>query len=157
MKPERVENQRNRLASGNLVDDATGTLIDSVTGTVLDINGGVGLISEYLSNRGCQVTLVDPERLSFSFRKRLVPDSKVRTMNVDGHDIKLNKPLYDFVIIRNLTHVELAKKICKKGIVNLITMEIEYVISDTQEHEQVSETNGPTELDEVSETSILPS
>ncbi len=154
---DRVEVQKDKLVSGDLVDYATGTLIDNVKGTVLDINGGVGLISEYLSNRGCEVTLVAPERLAFSFRKRLVPNSKVRTMNIDGTEIKLNKPLYDFVIIRSLSHRELAMKICKKGIVNLITMEIEYVVDNTQKHEPVPEVDGLTDLDEESEASVLPS
>jgi hypothetical protein len=150
MKHERPEIEKTKLAGKVPLDQDIQNILEGVSGTVLDINGGVGRVSEYLSDRGCNVTLVDPNRLSFSYRKGIVPNSKVKCWNIEADTIKLNKPIYDYVIIRGLGYYDLAKTIAKKGVVNLITMELENVMHNSETVTSPSENSGVIKPDKES-------
>jgi ubiquinone/menaquinone biosynthesis C-methylase UbiE len=143
MKSERPEIEKTKLAGNVPLEDNIVNVLDNVVAgaTVLDINGGVGRISEYLSNKGCVVTLVDPNRLSFSYRRGIVPNSTVKCWNIEASSIKLDKPVFDYVVVRGTEYYELAKKIAKKGIVDLITEEFENVVLDSETPTSAPKTN----------------
>lgn len=130
MKPERIEVEKTKLAGNVPLSDEFQALLEPVmNSTVLDVAGGIGRVSEYLSIRNkCDVTLLEANRLSFSYRRTIVPNTTVKAMNAEPSSIKLNKPAYDYVIIRGTEHYDLAKRVAKIGIVNLLTMEIENVV-----------------------------
>lgn len=134
MKSERPEIEKTKLAGNVPLEENIVKVLDNVVAgaTVLDINGGVGRVSEYLSNKGCVVTLVDPNRLSFSYRRGIVPKSTVKCWNIEASSIKLDKPVFDYVIVRGTEYYELAKTIAKKGVVDLITEEFENVVPTTK-------------------------
>lgn len=158
MKPERPEIEKTKLAGNVPLDDDVVEILKTVSGTVLDINGGVGRVSEYLSEKGCEVTLLDPNRLSFSYRRGIVPKSKVKCWNIEADSIKLDKPCFDYVIIRGLGYYDLAKKIAKKGIINLITVEIENVVYSSETAKQPSKNTGAVRANkEFGSDNILPS
>lgn len=158
MKQERPEIEKTKLAGSVPLDNDVIEILKTVSGTVLDINGGVGRVSEYLSEKGCDVTLLDPNRLSFSYRRGIVPKSKVKCWNIEADSIKLDKPCFDYVIIRGLGYHDLAQKIAKKGIVNLITVEIENVVHSSEAVKQPSKNTRATGANKESLTNdILPS
>lgn len=158
MKTERPEIEKTKLAGNIPLDPDVIDILKTVSGSVLDINGGVGRVSEYLSEKGCDVTLLDPNRLSFSYRRGIVPKSKVKCWNIEADAIKLDKPVFDYVIIRGLGYHDLAKKIAKKGIVNLITVELENVVHSPETVKQSPKTNGNIGADKESvANNILPS
>lgn len=157
MKQERPEIEKTKLAGNVPLDNEIVEILKTVSGTVLDINGGVGRVSEYLSEKGCDVTLLDPNRLSFSYRRGIVPKSKVKCWNIEADSIKLDKPCFDYVIIRGLGYHDLAKKIAKKGIVNLITVELENVVHSSETVKQTPKTNRATGTNqEPKPDSVLP-
>ena len=133
MKRERPEIERTKLAGGVPLEPQYIELLKDVSGTVLDICGGIGLVSEHLINNNvCVVTLLEPDPLAFSYRKLIVPLSKVIPWNIDPMYIKMETPLFDYTIIRGSEYYEFAKKITKVAIVNLETVEKEYVVLDTK-------------------------
>lgn len=126
----RIEIEKTKLAGGVPLEKEYLVLLDHInaTETVLDLEGGVGLVSEHLANLSCKVTLQEVNRLAFSFRRNIVPNSKVTPWNIDASSIKLDKPSYDHVILRNAGNLGLAKKLAKKSIINLFSMEVEHVL-----------------------------
>lgn len=157
MDSERPEFEKTKLAGKVPLDQDVQDILSTVSGTVLDIHGGVGRVSEYLSDRGCEVTLVDPNRLSFSYRRGIVPNSRVKCWNIEADTIKLNRPIYDYVIIRGLGYYDLAKTIAKKGIINLITVELENVVHNSETVTSPSETSRVIGVDPAHESNnILP-
>lgn len=158
MKTERPEIEKTKLAGNVPLDADVIDILKTVSGSVLDINGGVGRVSEYLSEKGCDVTLLDPNRLSFSYRRGIVPKSKVKCWNIEADAIKLDKPVFDYVIIRGLGYYDLAKKIAKKGIINLVTVEFENVVYSPEAVKQSPKANRDTGVDEEPVAdNILPS
>lgn len=158
MKQERPEIEKTKLAGNVPLDNDVVDILKTVSGTVLDINGGVGRVSEYLSEKGCDVTLLDPNRLSFSYRRGIVPKSKVKCWNIEADSIKLDKPCFDYVIIRGLGYYDLAKKIAKKGIVNLVTVEFENVVHNSKTVKQSPKVDRSIGTDKESESNtVLPS
>lgn len=134
MKSERPEIEKTKLAGNVPLEDNVINILGNIESgaTVLDIHGGMGRVSEYLLNKGCVVTLVEPNPLGFAYRRSIVPNSTVKCWNIEGSSIKLDKPTFDYVVVRGTEHYELAKKIAKKGIVDLITEEFENVVPDTE-------------------------
>ena len=106
-------------------DQETIELLDGLSGTFLELEGGVGIASEYLANKGNRVTLQDSNRLSFSYRGGIVPNSTVTCWALDITEIGLDKPVFDYVLIRNDGLREKALKIAKKAVVNLARKTIE--------------------------------
>ena len=125
----RPEIEKTKLAAGVQPTVAEQELLKDITGTVLYLNGGVGVLAEYLSKKGCDVTLTDSDRLSFSYRRSILEDSKVKCWNTNSSDIKLSKPCFDYVLIRSMGDLGLAHILAKKGIINLLNMEIINVIN----------------------------
>jgi hypothetical protein len=134
MKSERPEIEKTKLAGNVPLEDNVINILGNITAgsTVLDIHGGMGRVSEYLLSKECVVTLVEPNPLGFAYRRSIVPNSTVRCWNIEGSSIKLDKPTFDYVIVRGTEHYQLAKKIAKKGIVDLITEEFENVVPDSE-------------------------
>lgn len=126
----RPEIEKTMLAAGLPPEESVQKILTNVTGTVLCVNGGVGLVAEYLSNKGCVVTLTDENRLCFSYRKTLVPNSTVKHWNIESGSIKLNKPSYDYVVIKSSGDYSLATRLAKKGIVSLYDQKITLVNED---------------------------
>ena len=130
MKSERPEIEKTKLAGNVPLEDNVINILSNIEAgaTVLDIHGGMGRVSEYLLGKGCAVTLVEPNPLGFAYRRSIVPNSTVKCWNIEGSSIKLDKPTFDYVIVRGTEHYQLAKKIAKKGIVDLIAEEFENVV-----------------------------
>lgn len=126
----RPEIEKTMLAAGLPPDDDTQKLLSNVTGTVLCINGGVGLVAEYLNDKGCNVTLTDGNRLCFSYRRTLVPNSTVRHWNIESDNIKLNKPSFDYVVINSSGDFSLAERLAKKAVISLYNQKITPVPED---------------------------
>lgn len=127
----RPEIEKTLLAAG-VNDVELENILRDLDGTFLQIEGGVGVVAEYLSKRGKKVVLQDSNRLSFSYRRSIVPSSTVQIWNVDITAIKLDKPVFDYVIIRGAGHRDLASKIAKKGIINLEEKSLEHVVHTTK-------------------------
>ena len=112
------------LATGP--DQETIELLEGLSGTFLELEGGVGIASEYLANKGNRVTLQDSNRLSFSYRGGVVPNSTVTCWALDITDLKLDKAVFDYVLIRNDNLREMALKIAKKALINLAKKTVEH-------------------------------
>lgn len=92
--------------------------------SVLDLNGGVGLVAEYLSKKfDCDVTLTCADRLAFSYRRTIVPQSKVKNWNIESGQIKLDKPSFDYVVCRYTGDFSLAMKLAKVKVLLLLDKE----------------------------------
>lgn len=126
----RPEIEKTMLAAGLSPDEDIQKLLSVVTGTVLCINGGVGLVAEYLNDKGCNVTLTDANRLCFSYRRALVPNSTVRHWNIESENIKLNKPSFDYVVIKSSGDFSLAEKLAKKAVVSLYDKKVKNIAGD---------------------------
>lgn len=148
----RPEIEKTMLAAGLSPDDDTQKLLSVVTGTVLCINGGVGLVAEYLNNKGCSVTLTDANRLSFSYRRTLVPNSTVKHWNIESGDIKLNKPSFDYVVINSSGDFSLAEKLAKKAVVSLYDKKVKNIAGDKDavDSNANSSKNTETKLNSIS-------
>lgn len=157
MKQERIEVEKTKLAGNVPLSDEFQALLEPViNSTVLDVAGGIGRVSEYLSIRNkCDVTLLEGNRLAFSYRRAIVPNTTVKAMNAEPSSIKLNKPAYDYVIIRGTEHYDLAKRVAKVGIVNLLTMEIENVVHSGKKSGSESKTSSNTGVTEESSASSV--
>ena len=108
-----------------LVDEATVDLLSFVNGSqVIEILGGLGEVSEHLSERGNNVRLLEESRLFFVYRRQIFPYSKVIEMNVSPSAIKVVTPYYDYAIIHSDEQKELALSMAKKAVVNVSTKEI---------------------------------
>lgn len=142
----RPEIEKTMLAAGVDPPDNIKLLLSSVPSgsLVLDLNGGVGLIAEYLSKNGCQVTLTDGNRLSFSYRKALVPNSNVKFWNIESVNIKLNKPSYDYVVCRSTGDYSLAFKLAKKAVILTYEERVVNVVNNESNAAQDTKTDGPT-------------
>lgn len=148
----RPEIEKTKLAAGVLPDESIKNLLDQISGSVIELNGCVGVYAEYLSSKGNDVVLTDPNRLSNSYRRTIVPDSKVKFWNIEVEDIKLSKPTFDYVIIHDLVHYGIAKKLAKMGIVNLPNKNIEFinnVINTSEITVQNTEVDGNSGTDKV--------
>jgi hypothetical protein len=119
----RPEIEKAYLAQGP--DQETIELLEGLSGTFLELEGGVGIASEYLANKGNKVTLQDSNRLSFSYRGGIVPNSAVTCWAIDITEVRLDKPAFDYVLIRNDGLRERALKIAKKAVINLAKKTIE--------------------------------
>jgi hypothetical protein len=139
----RPEIEKTMLAAGMGPPDDVKKLLSSILpkSSVLDLNGGVGLIAEYLSKNDCLVTLTDGNRLSLSYRKALVPNSTVKFWNIESQDIKLNKPSYDYVICRSTGDYSLAFKLAKKGVVLTYEERIVNVVDNESNTARDAKTN----------------
>lgn len=146
----RPEIEKTMLAAGVDPPDNLKTLLSSITpkSSVLDLNGGVGVVAEYLSKNGCDVTLTDANRLSFSYRRALVPQSAVKFWNIESCNIKLNKPSYDYVICRSTGDYSLAFKLAKKAVVLTYEERVVNVVNNEPNVTQNTKTDGPTKADQ---------
>lgn len=119
-------------------------LLKGLSGSFLEIDGGVGVISEYLSKLGNDVTLQDSNRLSFSYRRTRVPSSKVKSWPIDLSFIKLGKPAFDYVIFSNGAQREIALKMAKIGVVDVANKEVirknRNVVHNTEKSVSISKT-----------------
>jgi len=119
--------------------------------------GGMGRVAEHLSESGCDVTLLEPTRLCFSYRRNIVPNTKVKGWNIDPSTIKLNKKTYDYVIIRGSAHRDLAIRVAKVAIIDLSSMKVDYVGNNPEIPTPAPEIIRVIEPDKGNETShILP-
>lgn len=153
----RPEIEKTKLAGKVPLEKEYTDLLENVSGTVFDVCGGIGRMAEYLSDKGCTVTLLDPNRLNFSYRRNIVPNSKVLCWNKEPSDIKLNKPVFDYVIIRGSDNYDLAKRVAKKGIINLTTREVENVVHTNETPTPTPEVTRTTGINEEPETSPVQS
>lgn len=144
----RSEIEKELLHKGLSKDDPLKSIIDNIVGrgTVLEINGGVGIVSEYMSSKGFNVTLQDSNRLSFSYRKNVVPNSSVRQWSIDLTHIKLNGPSFDYVVCSKYD-VGFASKIAKVAVINKTEKTITYVNDNSGNIVQNTEVNGNPEVD----------
>lgn len=135
-------------------------LISNLKGSFLELDGGVGVVSEYLSKLGNEVTLQDSNRLSFSYRKTRVPNSKVKCWPIDLSYIKLDKPVFDYVIFSNSNQRVLALSMSKIGVVDLASKEVVLkdkhdVVRNSKKSVPVSETDRINKTDGAPETVVL--
>ena len=135
-------------------------LVSKLKGSFLELDGGVGVVSEYLSKLGNEVTLQDSNRLSFSYRKTRVPDSKVKCWPIDLSHVKLNKPVFDYVIFSNSNQRVLALSMSKIGAVDLTSKEVVLkdnhdVVRRPEKFMPVSETDRVNKTDEGAKSVIL--
>lgn len=124
----RSEIEKGLLTNGLSDDDPLKLIIDNIegTGSVLEMNGGVGIIAEYMAQKGFSVILQDSNRLSFSYRKNIVPNSTVKQWPIDLVHIKINSPTFDYVVASKYDQ-SLASKIAKIAVINKTEKTITYV------------------------------
>lgn len=126
-KPELdIADARAKIANGeNLLTEKQITFLASVEdgSTVLELNGGLGLVAEYLSARA-KVRLCDDGRLYFTYRRQIFPESKVTEMNISPYMLSTNNKLTDYVVIHNLEFLEIAKKLAKKSVISMSDLSI---------------------------------
>lgn len=108
---------RNKIINGlDLVDDETINFLSSIPSgsKIIEIEGGMGEISEHLSNLKNSVNLIGDQRLFFVYRGSVFPKSNVTHMNLNPNLIKPgSKVYYDYAIIHDGQYVNLAKSIAK--------------------------------------------
>lgn len=146
----RPEIEKTLLAAGVDPPEDIVKLLSSIepTASVIDINGGVGLLAEHLSKRGCDVTLTDGNRLSLSYRKAIVPESNVKFWSIESSNIKLNKPCYDYVICRSTGDYSLSFKLAKKAVVLTYEGKIINVVNTDANPTQNAAPAGPVKSNE---------
>lgn len=88
-------------------------LVGSTEGPILDIMSGLGVVAEALSESGCDVRLLEEQRLFFVYRKQLWPNSKVIEMNIHPSVFKTNKKIFYASIIQNDEFLEFAKSVSR--------------------------------------------
>lgn len=115
-----------------LVDERTVSFLSDITDedSVIEF-GGIGFVSEYLSKKGITVALCEENSLCFSYRKNILPDSKVDYINVNPLKFKFTKPVFDYIIINDLSFMSVARKLAKKAIINMVTEEYVKVVRST--------------------------
>lgn len=151
----RPEVERMMLAGRANQSDKMKDILDNVSGTFIQLDGGVGVVAEYLSEKGNDVTLQDSNRLSFSYRRAIVPQSKVRCWAIDLNSIKLDKPAFDYVIIRGTGLRDFAQKIAKKGIIVLETETLENVVHTTKNSKSEPKTVRNSDKPKVDESNVV--
>lgn len=122
------ERLQQTIANGeSLVLEEQRLLLDTLKpkSTILEIESA-GHIAEYLATngQGHKVTLCSDDRLCFVFRNQIIPDSEVTYINVSYRKIIVSQPVYDYVIIHDLSHLNAAMTLAKIGIINNVTGEL---------------------------------
>lgn len=110
-------NIRNKIINNlDLVDDETIKFLSTIPSPskIIEIEGGMGEISEHLSNLKNNVNLIGDQRLFFVYRNSVFPKSNVTNMNLNPNLIKPgSKVYYDYAIIHDEQYFNLAKSIAK--------------------------------------------
>ena len=118
---------RSKIINGlDLVDEETIKFLSSIPSgsKIIEIEGGMGEISEYLSELGNNVRLVGEHRLFFVYRESVFSKSKVIPMNINPDSIKaVNKVYYDYAIVHSPEYLRLALSIAKY-VYNVVSKEV---------------------------------
>jgi hypothetical protein len=130
MEPIEIQKRKFKqaVADERLVDEELAYLLDTIPpdSTVLEI-GGIGFAAEYLSVN-CNVVLCEEHAYSHGYRKHIVPDSTVQFLNLNPKKLNYSKPVYDYILVNDHEHMEIAHKYAIKGIVILPKKELIDVI-----------------------------
>ena len=117
-------------------------LVGNTSGFIIEIMGGLGIISEALSESGCDVRLMEEQRMFFVYRKQLWPKSKVTEMNMHPSAFKTNKKIFYASIIHGEEFLEFAKSI-STIVFNTenftVTYEHETPVNNTENNTSVTE------------------
>ena len=115
----RIKMEDNKIKlNENIVD----LLKDIHHNSTLEINGGLGEVSEYLSEfNNCSLT--EERGLCEVYRKNLFPASTVKQLIINWKNIAPN-PYYDYVIIHDNKDYQNASKLAKIAVINLEQMKV---------------------------------
>jgi hypothetical protein len=95
-----------------LIDDDLIEFLKDIKGANgIELMGRLGFISEYLSQKGNTVRLVDEERMFFVYRGHIFRKSNVIEMNIHPNSINPSIKYYDFAIVHSDEFLDLANKI----------------------------------------------
>lgn len=118
---------RNKIVNNlDLVDEETVKFLSSIPkgSKIIEIEGGMGEISEHLSELGNSVRLIGDQRHFFVYREQVFPRSKVIPMNLNPDAIKAgNKVYYDYAIVHTGQYIPIAMSIAN-FVYNVVTKEI---------------------------------
>ena len=138
---EPIEIQKRKFAEAvkneRLVSEEIAELLENVPedSVVLEI-GGIGFAAEFLSSN-CDVSLCEENPYSYEYRKHIVPNSKVKFINVNPLRLNFSSPVYDYVLISEDIFAEVAKKYASVAVINLSKKEI--INADDTRAESVAE------------------
>lgn len=131
-----VMTTKSKIKNGeSLLDDSVIDFLSSIkNGTGLELDGGLGLVSEHLSDR-MKMRLCDDGRLYFTYRRQIFPKSSVMEMNITPNAISDKIAIVDYVIIHSPEWLELAKKLAKKMVITIYDLS---TINVERNNEQVN-------------------